>query len=540
MTLKRHVGVLFCVWSLLGLASTVGAQEGPGVQDAPSASDAAVVVGVSDYVFVSDIAGAADNATEWYTWLHKERGIALERIELLRDSDATVENLRDAVSKAKGKVGAGGTLWFVFVGHGAPGQDGNDGVLVGADAQQNPRSLYARSLSRTEVLKALDEGPQARSVAVLDTCFSGADTGGNPLIPNLQPLVPTAVEEAGQRTQVFTAAKHNQFAGPLPSNGRPAFSYLMLGALKGRADKNQDGAVTAQEAFDYSKHALAVTVRTRSQTPTLAGGDPGLVLSTGAGEAGPDLSILAQSQAFVSSPNPPQIGVQGGTLPSGPQQVAEVSFKFEYGQRFFAGNALSGNLVEFVYAKRGEDSDYVDFETGELSGTTRAHYLGIFASGAKQGFNLGYSMGVVLGTSPDANIRVDSDESTDSAQLDTALREGQELRVTGIYAGELVVDANYRLQLDRVGLSGHAGIGGYVGGMGLGNGPTGQPLDDTDFGSESAFLYGYNVPLSFRAEYRYDEAAAVAMGYTFQAYPFGAHTITVGIGPSYVGAPSAE
>ena len=32
-------------------------------------------------------------------------------------------------------------LWFVFIGHGAPARDGQDGLLVGFDAQQKARSL---------------------------------------------------------------------------------------------------------------------------------------------------------------------------------------------------------------------------------------------------------------------------------------------------------------------------------------------------------------------------------------------------------------
>ena len=53
----------------------------------------------------------------------------------------------------------GGTLWFVFIGHGAPGREGNQGVLVGADAQADVDSLYARSVLQSEVLAALKEQP---------------------------------------------------------------------------------------------------------------------------------------------------------------------------------------------------------------------------------------------------------------------------------------------------------------------------------------------------------------------------------------------
>jgi hypothetical protein len=44
---------------------------------------------------------------------------------------------------AAAAVEPGGTLWFVFIGHGAPVKiaDGNEGVLIGADTQQDADSL---------------------------------------------------------------------------------------------------------------------------------------------------------------------------------------------------------------------------------------------------------------------------------------------------------------------------------------------------------------------------------------------------------------
>jgi hypothetical protein len=47
---------------------------------------------------------------------------------------------------------------------------------------------------------------------------------------------------------VLSAGKGDQFAGPLPGLGRPAFSWLVLGALRGWGDADRDGTVTAREA----------------------------------------------------------------------------------------------------------------------------------------------------------------------------------------------------------------------------------------------------------------------------------------------------
>jgi hypothetical protein len=66
----------------------------------------------------------------------------------------------------------------------------------------------------------------------------------------------------------------------------------MLGALRGWADANGDGKITAEEATTYVRNALLSTVKGRSQTPELQAREKGKVLATGASEAGPDIARL--------------------------------------------------------------------------------------------------------------------------------------------------------------------------------------------------------------------------------------------------------
>ena len=135
--------------------------------------DAALIVSIEDYAFLPDVGGANENAVAWYQHLTKTRGVPASSVVFLKDSEATLEGIQDGLAKAGGLVKPGGLLWILYIGHGAPSEDGADGVLVGADAQQSTRQLYARSLPRSALLKALDGGKQARSIVFLDACFSG-------------------------------------------------------------------------------------------------------------------------------------------------------------------------------------------------------------------------------------------------------------------------------------------------------------------------------------------------------------------------------
>ena len=91
---------------------------------------------------------------------------------------------------------------------------------------------------------------------------------------------------------LFTAAGGSEFAGPLPYTERPAFSYLVLGALRGWADEDGDKQVTAEEALDYTRNVLSATITGRTQTPSLAAGDKKAVLAVDATEQGPDISAI--------------------------------------------------------------------------------------------------------------------------------------------------------------------------------------------------------------------------------------------------------
>jgi len=282
--------------------------------------DAAVVVGVEDYLRVPGVPGAKSNAKLWYQYLTETRGAPVQNVKLLINDDATREEILSATRKAASRVQPGGTLWFVFVGHGAPGVDGKDGVLVGVDAQQKADSLETRSVRREELLKELGQSKAGSVVVLLDACFSGRGQDGSEIISGLQPLV--AIPTVGvrdSRVVVLTAARGNQYAGALPGAYRPAFSYLVLGGLRGWAGKGAKVAVTAGELLNYATNALEATLRGRAQTPELIGRADSVV-GTSAAEEGPNLAKLAVLTAGRSS-----IEFKVSELPSVPKANAPTA-----------------------------------------------------------------------------------------------------------------------------------------------------------------------------------------------------------------------
>ncbi len=295
---KVAMGAVLEVWMCLTLGYASQARGEPLWPDLTQAlptegggeADAAIIVGVEDYLMVPDVPGAVANANAWYAWFTRTRGLPVGSVMLLRDQEATREGMLSAVREMRGQVQPGGTLWFVFIGHGAPTKDGRDGVLVGIDTQQTADSVYARGLIQSELIDALSVGGQAETLLVLDACFSGQGSGGEALVENLQPMIPSYALQPGDVT-VLTAGKANQFAGPLPGAQRPAFSYLLLGGLRGWAERDGVGGVTADEAIAYATDSMRVLIHGRAQTPSVVGPGGAMVLSRGT-EQGPDLAAM--------------------------------------------------------------------------------------------------------------------------------------------------------------------------------------------------------------------------------------------------------
>ena len=290
--------------------------------------DAAVVVGIEDYGYLPDIPGATRNSLAWYQYLTKVRGVPGTRVFLLENAEATASKIQRAVRDAAAKVRPGGTLWFVFIGHGAPNQDGTDGVLVAVDAHADEMDFFPRTVNRSELLRTLGEAKAVARVAILDACFSGLESGGRQLVEGRQFAVPASLEAVGDVT-VLTAGRSKDYAGPLPGAKRPAFSYLVLGALQGWGDADGDKRVTASEVVGYARDVLRVLDGGRRQEPQLSGDDWALTVRHHRASAGPDLVKVREqlrgghaASEGITAPPPPVTGGTGPAIESGTATAA--------------------------------------------------------------------------------------------------------------------------------------------------------------------------------------------------------------------------
>ncbi len=285
----------------------------PGTAPDARPRDAAVVVAIEHYRHHPRVRGAGLNADDWRRYLFDVRGLASDRVHVLRDDAATRERIVDRIERAVRQTADGGRVWFVFIGHGAPrekadAQGAREGLLIAVDAEREKASIGGNSLGQYALSQKL---AGREHVAILDTCFSGRDRQGDALNTD-QPLVWPDVKSAPTGV-VLTAGKGDETAGLLTKSLRPAFSYLALGALQGWCEGRfppepgvaDDGRVTAVEVARCAADAIG-QVNRGQQTPQAHGtGRDSMALAAGV-RAGFDFDGMIHD--VVAGDPPPRLG----------------------------------------------------------------------------------------------------------------------------------------------------------------------------------------------------------------------------------------
>ena len=137
----------------------------------------ALLVAVNDYPPPGPpLRGCLNDIADMATWLKLARGFTDADILFLRDSDATAQNIRDALAQVTAGLIPGDRLLVHYSGHGAQLQDGDNSsdVLCSVDFDWSPE----RAIGIADLHAAFSKVPAgAHATLVCDSCHSGALAG---------------------------------------------------------------------------------------------------------------------------------------------------------------------------------------------------------------------------------------------------------------------------------------------------------------------------------------------------------------------------
>ncbi len=181
----------------------------------------------------------------------------------LTDQTATKEAIVAAIRKMR-DVPAQDVVVIYLAGHGV--SVGDDWYFISHEIQIPGRAdrLKGMALSSAE-LKAEIEGLNAeRTLLLLDTCHSGSAV--SPL-KDYRGMKTLRLIARSVGTHVLAATDRNQFAVELSKLGHGIFTYTLLNGLKGGADLNGDGKVSATELIAYAENQVPVLSRQYADYP---------------------------------------------------------------------------------------------------------------------------------------------------------------------------------------------------------------------------------------------------------------------------------
>jgi hypothetical protein len=237
----------------------------------------ALIVGIENYEDpnIADLNYSVDDAKLLYEVLvdPDRGGFDPGRVRLLTDDaqDPSLRPTRRNILRALRNWLRGAkpedTVLFYFSGHGIADAKGRN-YLVAIDSTLDLLEDTAVSMRRVNELLSDRKVIRARKIiAILDTCHSGARVGSKAVGELGQVLDPLFTKAEGRITLASCGIDEQSFEDPQKGHG--VFTYYLVEGLKGEADVDLDGVISATEVSNYVFNAVREWAwrHGRKQTP---------------------------------------------------------------------------------------------------------------------------------------------------------------------------------------------------------------------------------------------------------------------------------
>lgn len=220
----------------------------------------AVIVGINDYPNLPQLKYAVNDAQAFHNFLLEKELVEPDNVFRLINDQATLNSLRSVLgTKLKQRAGKRDMVIIYFAGHGAterdtksPDGDGLEKYLLPYDADTT--DLYASALPMREISYILNRIQSNRLIFIADSCYSGASGGRTVSINGIRTnLSDNYIDRiaGGTGRVILTASAANEVSVEDDELKHGVFTYYLIEGLEGKADYDDDGYVTVDEAYRY-------------------------------------------------------------------------------------------------------------------------------------------------------------------------------------------------------------------------------------------------------------------------------------------------
>ena len=218
----------------------------------------AVIIGINDYNDdgITDLDFAVNDAKKLYDLLIDKNfgGFKTGNVRLITDDTEikpTREDILVALKSLEDNAGPKDTIFIFFSGHGI--EEEGESYFFTRDTRHNivadtavARSRFDRTMNRT----------QAKiQVMFFDACHSGArkdKSGSGAMGPDLA----NYIEQQVEGRVMLSSCGLDEVAYEDPKSRHGIFTKYLIDGLRGRADDNGDGVVSASEASNYTSTSV--------------------------------------------------------------------------------------------------------------------------------------------------------------------------------------------------------------------------------------------------------------------------------------------
>ena len=191
------------------------------------------------------------------------------RIRLLTDNTPekpTRANILTALQAVANATEEDDLLLFYYSGHGSE-KDG-ESYLVASDGRH--LTLGDTAVPITRIKEIMQAAPARAKVIILDACHSGANIGNKGPEPMSPEFIQRVFEQA-EGMAILSSCKKDQLSWEWFDKKQGVFTYYLLEALTGEADRDEKGFISVQDASRHVTNGVKLwaSQRNRSQTPTL-------------------------------------------------------------------------------------------------------------------------------------------------------------------------------------------------------------------------------------------------------------------------------
>jgi len=244
-------------------------------------NDVAVVIGVKEYEHtdIPNVDYALRDAEIMKKYLTRTLGFHEDNVIFVGNAGGSAfERIFGTESNPQGQlhnwVKDGKSDVFVYYsGHGAPDPESEKAYLVASDT--DPSYLTLNGYSVDQLYANLAKLPARSVTVVLESCFSGVSEAGQ-VVQEVSPAVLNVENPmVGMKNGLaITAGAADQVSSWYSEKKHGLFTYYFLKGLRGAADENGDGAITAAEIDSYLTEQVpyqAARQHNRKQTPQVVG-----------------------------------------------------------------------------------------------------------------------------------------------------------------------------------------------------------------------------------------------------------------------------